>query len=115
MYNLFYDETYSVCYIYGKTHNEIYTESSWVELSTYDDFVNCILTKGLPYLMSIGHDVVDNAQDSSYYQEKIKSGYDCILWLDKYCKDNNLTFPKYIIHTDNKNSSIKSLLKSLNL
>lgn len=115
MYNLFYDETYSVCHIYSLTNKEIYTESTWVEISNYDDFVKCILSNGLPNLISIGHDVIDNAPDNSYFQQKIKSGYDCIIWLDKHCKDNNLTFPKYIIHTDSKNSSIKILLNSLNI
>lgn len=115
MYNLFYDETHNTTSLYNKTKDKIYKNTKWLEISNYDDFVNHILTNGTPNIISIGHDIVDNVEDSSYFQEKYKSGYDCILWLHNHCKNNNLTFPKYIIHTDNKNSSIKSLLKSLNL
>lgn len=113
MYNLLYDEMNDLITIYNTTEDKIYTESKWAEVNNYDDFVRIINENGLPELISFGKDISDNMVDSFFFQQQKKSGYDCVLWLIDYCKNNNKPFPKYIIHSNDKDIAIKKLLENL--
>ena len=101
MYVLFLDDErvpYSIdgdIDAYNYTNNPDYINLDWVVVRNYDEFVNYIEKNGLPRLVSFDHDLSD------FNKEIEMTGYDCCKWLCDYCIDNNLKFPKYLIHTPN--------------
>lgn len=93
----------------------------WTVVRTYGNFKALITVKGyLPEFISFDHDLgiehysnlVKNESDYNKYKEK--TGYDCAKWLIDYCAQNELTIPKYTIHSLNPigASNIRSLLES---
>ena len=115
MYNLFLDDErvpYSphgmIEDAYYITKNNIYINYDWVIVRSYDQFIDYIKRNGLPQIISFDHDLADehyqyllkhNDVDYSKYTEK--TGMECVKWLVSYCMNNNLKFPKYLIHTQN--------------
>jgi len=99
MYNLFLDDLRTPLGVSLYSSNPIYKYEKWVIVRNYIDFINIIMEKGLPNLISFDHDLSD------FYNidgEKIeKTGYDCAKWLVNYCIDNNLDLPDYLVHSWN--------------
>ena len=45
--------------------------NDWVIVRSYDEFINTIHEKGLPFEMSLDHDLGDN----------VPTGFDCVKWM----------------------------------
>ena len=106
-YNLFLDDFREPEDAFSYTHNQTYL-IGWVVVRNYNDFVNYILTKGMPSLISFDHDLADfhydnqHNLDQKYYDTVTeKTGYHCAKWLVNYCIDNDLDLPDYLAHTMN--------------
>jgi hypothetical protein len=80
--------------------------SSWVIVKSYKEFTEMILQNGIPYKISLDHDLEMNhyklESGIDYSKMEGKSGYHCALWLINYCKEKKLPFPSYIVHSMNK-------------
>ena len=102
----------------------------WVK--SYQEFVDWIITNGLPTAICFDHDLgEDIAQEgrnrgmskraSKKLKIGLKTGMDCAKWLVDYCLDNNLSLPLYNIQSanpvgkENINSLLKSFIKFHNL
>jgi hypothetical protein len=97
------------------------TQVIWV--NSYKEFVDYIVTNGLPYGISFDHDLGDNYELRSqldlndwYSLEEGReyTGYDCSMWLINHCMDNNLPLPKFVSHSANPvgRENILSLLNN---
>lgn len=93
----------------------------WTVVRTYGNFKALITVKGyLPEFISFDHDLSLEhyaylVKDESYYEKyKEKTGFDCAKWLIDYCAQNELTIPKYTVHSLNPigATNIRSLLES---
>lgn len=94
---------------YHYTFYEPFKLEKWVIARNYNQFVNIIIIKGVPKLISFDHDLgieyykITNLKnpnvDYSKYQEK--TGYDCAKWLCDYCQQHNIKFPEFYIHSMN--------------
>ena len=93
----------------------------WV--TTYQEFIDWIMTNGLPDAVCFDHDLNDLQAFNSSYPEMVediecneKTGYDCAKWLVEYCIDNNKSLPKYAIQSANPvgKENINSLLMNFN-
>lgn len=78
----------------------------WSIVRNYKDFVSIIGDLGLPRKVSFDMDLSDEHYDRrTWLQEhpnyKEKDGIECVKFLIDYCKNNNLKFPKYYIHSMN--------------
>ena len=82
--------------------------SSWVIVKSYKEFTEVILQNGIPYKISLDHDLSMNHYreefqfEIDYDKMEEKSGYHCALWLINYCKEKKLQFPSYTVHSMNK-------------
>lgn len=92
-----------------------YSQGEWDLVKNYSEFVDYILTNGLPQLISFDHDLADEHytpseywddydlskeyQDGKSYREK--TGNDCAKWLVEYCLDNKHPLPKCLVHSMN--------------
>ena len=106
---------------------------SWVELPlvewtivrSYKQFVETILQKGIPNIVSFDHDLgPDHYKEfhQAWYGNKVlnynsmgeKTGFHCAKWLIEYCMDKKLPLPTCYIHTQNPigKQNIQSLLDS---
>ncbi len=65
-------------------------DDSWDRAYTYEEFVAYIEKNGMPEEISFDHDLGLD-----------KSGKDCANWLIDYCIDNNVSLPKYTVHSAN--------------
>ena len=112
--------------------NPIYLEE-WIIVRNYDEFVDTIITLGLPEVVSFDHDLadehydvekMDNIEEYSKLYEifQEKTGYDCVKWLVDYHIENEPkleTFPVWLIHTmnpagyENIKQYIQNYLKTL--
>lgn len=99
----------------------MYSREKWIVVRNYEEFVNYITNKGLPYLISFDHDLADEHYDPSMYSGnyddvaknfKEKTGMDCAKWLVDYCLDNEKQLPKFVVHSMNPagTKNISSLL-----
>jgi len=99
----------------------MYSREKWIVVRNYEEFVNYITNKGLPYLISFDHDLADEHYDPSMYNGnyddvakkfKEKTGMDCAKWLVDYCLDNEKQLPKFVVHSMNPagTKNISSLL-----
>jgi hypothetical protein len=109
MYNLFLDDIrmpYVVGdYIIPVSYRSFYRLKEWVIVRSYKEFVDYILLNGLPELVSFDHDLADAHYDPQTWTESFQyteeTGYDCAKWLVKYCMDNKLKLPEYLVHSMN--------------
>lgn len=76
----------------------------YVHCKSYDEFVDTITNRGLPWAIHFDHDL-------GYLE---KTGADCARRLIKYCTDNNKKLPICGVHSHNPDgaANIKSLLRS---
>ena len=93
----------------------------WV--TTYQEFIDWIMTNGLPDAVCFDHDLNNLQAFKSSYPEIVediecneKTGYDCAKWLVDYCINNNKSLPKYAIQSANPvgRENINSLLTNFN-
>ncbi len=86
-------------------NNDFYTNNvfnignyKFIWVKTFNEFKNFFLNNNtMPVLISYDYDL--SKTDSKH------NGDDCAKWLVNYCKQNNLEFPKYHIHSANKAKS----------
>ncbi|MDR6465701.1 cyclic-phosphate processing receiver domain-containing protein [Chryseobacterium sediminis] len=112
---LFLDDIRYPVEAYHYTKQDIFLRNDWHIVRNYEQFVNRILEKGLPEMISFDHDLADEhylKHDSQEFVEK--TGYDCAKWLVEYCMDNYLDLPKFYSHSMNPvgKENILSLLKN---
>ncbi len=118
-YNLFLDDERQprdVSWISGPN----YQTGIWHTVANYDQFVYSIENYGTPNFVSFDHDLADEhyqamlkelEQPSYTYDDgdmvktisygPEKTGFDCAKWLVDYCHDNDVPFPKYVVHSMN--------------
>lgn len=112
---LFLDDIRYPIEAYHYTKQDVFLKKDWHIVRNYEQFVNRILEKGLPEMISFDHDLADVhylKPDSPEFIEK--TGYDCAKWLVEYCMDNYLDLPKSYCHSMNPvgKKNIESLLKN---
>lgn len=94
-----------------------YLTLDWVVVKTYEEFVQTIKEKGLPFYASFDHDLAPehysfiyndenwskNDEDIviNYEQFKVKTGWHAADWLVKYCKKEKQDLPVCLIHSQN--------------
>ena len=100
--------------------NDFQTETDWVIVTSFDEFVKTIWRRGLPDIISFDHEVAEEhyiyfailssggkkrATDSEYksiYQKlQNKTGYDCARWLVKFCANSRQDLPVCLVHSKN--------------
>jgi hypothetical protein len=75
---------------------------TWEVVRTYEDFCKTIMERGLPGFVSFDHDIhgiVVDINDPKHAKET--TGYDCALWLIKYCQKHNKRLPNWQVHSMN--------------
>lgn len=112
---LFLDDIRYPIEAYHYTRQDIFLRKDWYIVRSYEQFVDRILEKGLPEMISFDHDLAEIhylKPDSDEYIEK--TGYDCAKWLVEYCMDYYLDLPKFYCHSMNPvgKENIESLLKN---
>ena len=107
----------------------IETEVVWVK--SYHEFVEWIISNGLPEGICFDHDLGMQValkarakgmskRKSRALKKEEKTGYDCAKWLVEYCLDNKLRLPKYNIQSansvgkDNIDGLFKCFIKNVN-
>lgn len=86
----------------------------WNVVRSYDEFVEWILTNGIPDYISFDHDLSDEHMRDYYnyqaqgipainYEDfKEKTGLDCARWLCEYVETNGLQLPRLMgVHSHN--------------
>lgn len=83
---------------------------SWTIVRNYNEFVQCIMSNGLPNTISFDHDLAfehypfaENRPGLTipYDTYKEKTGWHCANWLVEYCATHKQKLPKCYIHTMN--------------
>ncbi len=98
---------------YQYTKQEIFKRKDWHIARNYQEFVERILEKGLPEIISFDHDLADEHYSNTDSKEFVeKTGYDCAKWLVEYCMDHDLELPDFYCHSMNPvgKKNIESLL-----
>lgn len=75
---LFLDDIIYPIEVHKYTKQDIFLRKDWHIVRNYEQFVNRILEKGLPEMISFDHDLTDEhylTPDSQEFVEK--TGYDC--------------------------------------
>lgn len=112
---LFLDDIRYPIEAYQYTKQDVFLRNDWHIVRKYEQFVNWILEKGLPEMISFDHDLADEYYLKLDPQKCVeKTGYDCAKWLIEYCMDNNIDLPKFYCHSMNPvgKENIESLLKN---
>ncbi|REC75870.1 hypothetical protein DRF57_08810 [Chryseobacterium rhizosphaerae] len=112
---LFLDDIRFPVEAYHYTKQEISLRKDWHIVRNYEQFVNRILEKGLPEMISFDHDLADVSYLKTDSPEGVeKTGYECAKWLIEFCMDNSLDLPKFYCHSMNPvgKDNIMSLLKN---
>ena len=105
-YNLFLDNEKTPKEIWNTTKSPEYAVYNWLVVTDYNYFIQMISEKGLPARISLCHDFCEehttykSKKNIPYDTFKIKTGYDCILWLIEYCIDYNQPIPKCKVHSE---------------
>ena len=82
----------------------------WRVAKNFEEFAATILEFGLPDFVSFDHDLAEEHYNegsktrfSSFNYEncKIPTGFHCAKWLSDLCKDRNLEFPDWQVHSMN--------------
>jgi hypothetical protein len=105
-------------------YNKIFWDNDWSIVRNYREFVNWILSNGVPDLISFDHDLADihyevDFSDWEFSSDQLgveETGLDCAKWLVDYCVDNGSILPKYIVHSANPagRKNIQSYLDNAN-
>ncbi|MGH1519994.1 cyclic-phosphate processing receiver domain-containing protein [Chryseobacterium sp. JK1] len=111
---LFLDDIRYPIEAYHYTKQDIFLRNDWHIVRNFEQFVNRILKKGLPEMISFDHDLADEHYIKASNEYVEKTGYDCAKWLVEYCMENYLDLPKFYCHSMNPvgKKNIESLLKN---
>ncbi len=112
---LFLDDIRYPIDAYHYTKQDIFLRKDWHIVRNHEQFVNRILEKELPEMISFDHDLADQHYTDQGSQEYVeKTGYDCAKWLVEYCMDNDVDLPKFYCHSMNPvgKNNIESLLNN---
>lgn len=112
---LFLDDIRYPIEAYHYTGQDIFFRKDWHIVRSYEQFVDRILEKGLPEMISFDHDLAEIHYLKPYSDEYTeKTGYDCAKLLVEYCMDHYLDLPQYYCHSMNPvgKENIESLLKN---
>lgn len=121
-YNLYLDDwrepLHTLLSIKPSELKEVISTNTWEIVRSYNEFIDRILKKGLPDLISFDHDLgpdvyfvknpklivdwTDVRIDYDRYDLHELTGFHCAKWLVDYCLDNAKPLPKYVIHSDNQ-------------
>jgi hypothetical protein len=109
---LFLDDIRYPIEAYHYTKQDIFLRNDWHIVRNFEQFVNRILKKGLPEMISFDHDLADEHYVKAANESVEKTGYDCAKWLVEYCMENYLELPKFYCHSMNPvgKKNIESLL-----
>lgn len=105
-------------------YNKIFWDNDWSIVRNYREFVNWILSNGVPDLISFDHDLADIHYESDFSDWEFSSvqlgieqtGLDCAKWLVDHCVDYGSILSKYIVHSANPvgRKNIQSYLDNAN-
>ena len=79
--------------------------ANFIWVKNFEEFKNFILTNGIPDFVSFDRDL----------GTKPITGMDCAKWLVSFCKEHNLKFPNYFVHSanvENGQKAINDMLKN---
>jgi hypothetical protein len=97
-------------YMWQRKVNCTIFHEDWIIVRSYGQFISYIKTNGIPDLVSFDYDLADveELKESLPFEDwfnldedRVYTGADCVKFLLHYCKENNLKFPEYIIHSVN--------------
>ena len=74
-------------------------DAEYVVVRNYDEFVECVLQKGMPAHVSFDHDLSDLHYQGLAGVEK--TGYDCAKWLAEQCEQQDCEPPTFSVHSMN--------------
>jgi len=75
---LFLDDIRYPVEVYRYTKQDVFLRKDWHIVRNYEQFINRILEKGLPEMISFDHDLADEHYwDPNSRQRVEKTGYDC--------------------------------------
>ena len=108
-------------YMWQRKVNCTIFHEEWDIVRSYRQFINWIETNGIPNLVSFDYDLadVDELKEELDIEEwfnldenRVWNGLDCAKYLLNYCKEENIKFPEYIIHSANPDGveEIKNLI-----
>lgn len=119
MYKLFLDDMRMPADAFAYTKNPVYLDPDWIIVRNYDQFIDAIIKRGFPYIISFDHDLSDEhygMQDHIEYDQMTeKTGYHCAKWYINYCLDHgHLMCGKIYIHSMNYEGSknIESIFRT---
>ena len=108
-YKLFLDDVREPNQVFKTTTNK-----EWEIARNYANFVEIVMEKGLPFMVSFDHDLADEHYRPSMYDKdkhytkyyndgtfKEMTGYHAAQWLVTYCLDKNVDLPKWNVHSMN--------------
>ena len=109
-YFLLLDDVRNTNQVFEYTNQKVFLTHNWTIVKTYQEFITCIIDKGLPEFISFDHDL----GELSIINGEEKSGYDCAKWLIDYCITNQLILPAYFCHSMNPvgKANIQGLLNN---
>jgi NAD+-processing family protein with receiver domain len=84
----------------------------WTVVKSYTQFVDTIMTRGIPMFVSFDHDLADEHYRAAQYMPyphlytdrfpfKEKTGKDCAYWLVERCLETKTPIPEYQVHSMN--------------
>jgi hypothetical protein len=108
-------------YMWQRKVNCTVFHEEWDIVRSYGQFKSWIIENGIPDLVAFDYDLADVEElkeelPFEYWfnldENRVYTGLDCVIFLLNYCKERNLNFPEYIIHSANPDGSdeIKKLL-----
>ena len=108
-------------YMWQRKVNCTIFHEDWDIVRSYGQFINWIEKNGVPNLVAFDYDLADVEELKeeldieewfSLDENRVWTGLDCAKYLLNYCKENNIKFPDYIIHSVNPDGveEIKKLL-----
>lgn len=114
-YNLFLDDERDPLDITWGPNAIMYQALDWVIVRDYASFCSHILHYGHPRLVSFDHDPAAEHYAPNDVQLEFASweewqnaqrfveptGLECARWLIRYCRENALPFPLYLVHSKN--------------
>lgn len=108
-YKLFLDDVRIPYDVFRLTILPIYEhDTDWVIVKDYNEFVDVLIEKGIPEVISFDHDLsfdayLDENQkgDIDYDKLEEKTGYDAAKMLVHVCVEQGKELPMYYVHSAN--------------
>ena len=108
-YNLFLDDIRIPYDVFKLTILPIYENNDdWVIVKSFNEFVDTLIEKGIPDVISFDHDLsydaylpINQTNEILYENLEEKTGYDAAKWLVDYCVENDKDIPMYYVHSAN--------------